>query len=129
MIRYKVVSKSYRSAILPYQSPFSLKYEIGTKVMASKETIGVMCFKTLNDAIDFATGFYNARILRVKPIGKGKSPKQIANLNFYRGKTYAIKSFYERIVKGFGNYYGTGTVPDGTICYPGVKVLSEIKEF
>ena len=117
MIRYKAVSDTYKSCIIPYQSPYSLSYKIGETVKANKNTLGIMCFKTLKDA----QKFWNGKILRVKTIGRGKNPKAIS-----MPTTENLRNFYGK--RSHSEWFGIIPPPKGTLCYPAVKVLSEVKE-
>ena len=113
MIRYKVTRTDRASCIVyPYDSKFCHYYIKGETIKANPETLGIFTFKTHKEASNFLTN-HTWLILRVKPIGKGKTPKIIApwaNRN-------ALEEFYE------GGPIKTNEVPKGTICYPAVKVL------
>ena len=94
-------------------------YERDTTVRAKKGSLGIFTFKTMKAALKFIKPYsslsHTAIILRVEPIGKGKTPLGIAPggsvlnsiLDFYSGKAE-----------------GKIPPPEGTICYPAVRVLN-----
>ena len=118
MKRYKVVMefpdlvRQYFSDIIRC-SKYSLEYKIGKITKAVKGSLGIFCFKTLEDAERFAF-FGGDLIFEVNSIGRGKVPLIIAN-------SFCVEKFYSE------NIYKTNEVLKGTICYPAVKVIKEIK--
>ena len=123
-IRYKVVKKRSRcSAVVDGNSPYGLKYLPGTKVTAKEGTFGIMTFVEKYQANSFAyhLGWSNIHerekciVITVETIGRGKYPKIISSMT----ETINLDSFYKD-----DNYWKRETVPpDGTMCYPAVKVL------
>lgn len=115
-------------------------YKKGTTVKAPKNSFGIFCFKRKKDAEKFkehmainSTLLYGTQyiILKVEPIGKGKTPKEI----IYRGlmsdfynntKIFVVREEIAPYHSGVytENFIKTTLIPPGTICYPAVKVLS-----
>ena len=109
-IVWKVVDENRFSAMIKDRR-YQLKYKKGCIVKAKPKTLGIFTFKRKKDAVHFSV--YNVlrgiSIIKVKAIGRGKTPKIIGGL-------HELDIFY----KGFeGNYF----VPEGTICYKSVEVL------
>ena len=107
MIRYKVVRDDRTSCSI--KGTYQLKYKKNKTVKAAENSLGIFCFKRKMDAEDFIGMIPDLKIIRVKPIGKGKIPKEI-------GIVTMISKFY--LGKGI-----THIIPSGTICYPAVLVL------
>lgn len=96
-------------------------------VEAGPGTLGLMLFDTKADALSFAgASLGSSLILEVQPIGKGKRPRKICwDQEEYRmDNYYAYKrlSFFGR--RNAKIHIRTAYPPEGTICYPAVKVLS-----
>ncbi|MCK5611683.1 hypothetical protein KAR91_57965 [Candidatus Pacearchaeota archaeon] len=123
-IRYKVVKKRSRcSAVVNGNSPYGLKYLPGTTVTAKEETLGIMTFVEKYQAKSFAQhlgwsdyGREKCMVITVETIGRGKYPKIISS----GIQTEHLDSFYFQT----DSYWKRETIPpDGTMCYPAVKVL------
>jgi len=119
-IRYKVVKRSRCSTVIHGNSKYALKYEKGTDVFARPETVGIMTFKTLSAAWEWASSISfwlgdGAKVLRVQPFGKGHVPISIPSPS-------RLFEFYKNPER-FRRNHLTQTTPDGTLCYPGVRVL------
>jgi hypothetical protein len=118
-VRYKVVKKRSRcSCSIHGHSKYSLKYEKETEVHARPETMGVMCFKRLEEAEFFMHRHpwrnENFRILKVIPMGKGTIVDEISvprQLNEYYHNEQVNHCYYQML-----------PAPCGTICYPAVYV-------
>lgn len=126
--RFKVTTLNRLSCIIS-DFPFRLRYDKDTIVEALPGTYGVMCFKTEGDAIEFVNHRVvrhrdDYRILRIKPIGRGRIPKHVCR------STYLIKEFYQVFgvnwdIQKSDPFKGIlFSVPKGTICYPKVRVLT-----
>ncbi len=127
MIRYKVVNQYNQSCIAPLG--YVLKYTPGEITTAREDTLGVMVFKRKKDAVLFIAFciFLGGKILRVEPIGRGKTPELVGKGISKRMSTQALDFFYESSLSpGFVFPHETFP-PPGAICYPAVKVLSECK--
>jgi hypothetical protein len=129
MIRYKVVreikkgkrvsayvnKEEYELSIKYYE----LSYPVGKIVKSPKDTLGIFTFKTKKQAKAWMRGVFfteeqvSRKIIKVKPVKRGITPKWIAS------GLVGIEKFYKY---GLG---GTKTCwpPVGTVCYPAVKVL------
>lgn len=109
---YKVVKRKTRySCMLNGRTcKLALKYEKGTIVKAPEYTLGIFCFNTFDNAHRFAAD-ENCKILEVEPIGKGK-------------RWRFIYSYYQLITSYQNKKTRTLHVPEGTICFPAVKVLT-----
>ena len=94
-------------------------------------TLGIMVFEKRSQAIKFIKSHVSPircplHIKRVLPIGKGKRPPLISK----RASQEGIYEFYQRYahfkkewIKVSLNSTPLVTPPEGTICYPAVKVL------
>jgi len=120
-VRYKVVKRRTRnSAVINGNSRYSIKYEKGADVFAREETLGVFVFTNRRAAESWA--WYIDRdheddeiiILRVLPIGKGKTPQRISPSI----DTDVLNLFYND-----EDYHYMNVPHDYTLCYPGVHVL------
>ena len=130
--KFKVVDKNEGSCVVHPKSSFYRRYPKDTNVIASINTIGIMVFHTKAHAesfIDMHNRDYcdlyhrakNWKIKRVLPIGRGKTPKEIAP----SGLTEDIKLFM-KLVKDMSiheNWFNFNDPIEGTICYPGVYVI------
>ena len=112
---YKVVTQSRNSIVASRRKGYNLKYKIDTIVAARPETHGIFCFKREKDAVNFCMSRIGM-ILKVLPIGKGKTPTSICNLSLSFG--IPLSQYYSS-----GTKYHIWNTPTGTICYPAVKVL------
>ena len=122
MIRYKVViSRNRGSCSIEEGCKYRKVYKRGKIVKAKKGTLGIFCFKTKIDAINFIHGNEEGgyfSIIKIKPIGKGKKPKLIASIFPFLGADIMINDFYRH-----SGYILNQESPEGTICYPAVRVL------
>lgn len=92
-------------------------YTIGAHVFADKDTLGIFCFDTLNAAkafIEHIPLYLYTQILEVESIGDGIRPATISN---GVGQKYLDEFYAESSVHN-------GPPPDGTICFPSIKVLT-----
>jgi len=138
MEAYKIVQKSQDKENIEYfsylvSSPkYRLSYNIGKITTAKKGTLGIFCFKTLEDAKKYVepvtrltattkledTSF---TILRVKSFKKGIKPRKIA---FFPEQRFDL--FY-KYMHARNRFFCSLSVPEGTVCYPAVEVIEEIK--
>ena len=94
-------------------------YKKGSIIKAEKDTLGLMVFKTKKRAEAWLS--YTLRhdvsiqvkIIKVLPIGKGKTPKAICSRMI---RSHHLSEFYQK------NNCLTHP-PSGTICYQAVKVI------
>lgn len=117
MIRYKVIGYNRKSVIINYWNidKYSITYK-KDKIIEAKNTLGIFCFDTLENAKDFSqmiNSYTNSLIIKVDTIGEEYIPNKIVcsvsekNLNmFYKSKNVIRKN-----------------PPTGTICCKKVKVL------
>ena len=137
IIRWKVTKDDRTS---PHaEGKYYKEYLKNTIVKANKNTLGLMTFKTKEQAATWANrSVIRTRILKVRPIGRGKVPIVLANRDyfnlFYKHKrTLNSKKIAKLLrLKGDGRRfdYRIGDrdiilwpVPEGTVCYPAVEVL------
>jgi hypothetical protein len=116
-IRFKVVKASSRYSCMVHGSTkYALKYEPGTDVYAIEGTLGVMCFDTYENAMKLIHQHYyfgrNCMVIKVQPMGRGYRPKEV-------GSPTRLDDYYKKI-----DWYRSLIPPAGTICYPGVHVLT-----
>lgn len=113
MKRFKVLGFHRESCYA--QGKFRKKYEEDEIVAAVPGTLGIMVFKSLEEAKAFRIPRAHKcfQIVTVEPIGRGKTPKRIAGVS-----EYSIKRFYMKDSREYRDL-----VPKGTICYPAVMVL------
>jgi len=139
MIRYKVVERKYRlstNAGLYIEDHYGSKldrrplinrfiasiYKKGTIVNSYPGSPGIFTFKTKKDAKTFI--LRNAEfpedfmILRVRPIGRGKTPAKVV-----AGAVNAIADLRHYLKKESIDNIEFMSPPDGAICYPSVEVL------
>jgi len=135
-IRYKVVhvvGEDRFSALA--EGRFCIRYSNGRVVKAVENTIGIMCFKTRNDAEDWMDWVYDFtgtwghyEIIRVKPKGRGFVPKYFSG-RYGEDNLMYLQECIEKygIAKGCRRYileYGMShSPPDGSICYQEIEVL------
>ena len=121
--KYKVVKENNRSCVVNGNSKYSLVYEKDTNVYAPEGTLGVMVFKSRQEAHLWLNAWNRVALItnelwsikKVIPIGRGKVPKLMTR----RPISEVMDRFYsntsrEDEVRSF--------IPKGTICYPGVFV-------
>ena len=126
-------------------------YAAGTTVSAVPNTLGLACFKTKRQAEATMkrwgfTGSLHFKIIRIKTIGRGTVPKVMSMGQFYETDLDRFYTFFRkmskeaiRIALTTTHVYGSGKAcqgqtetdtmsllipPEGTICYPAVKVLT-----
>lgn len=123
-VRYKVIKRRTRkSALINGNSRFSLTYEKGRDVFAREDTLGVFVFTNRKSAEDWLWNFdidheeEELILVRVIPIGRGKTPNSIAS----GVRTENLEYFYKDEEEGYWTLFNTP--PDQTLCYPGVHVL------
>lgn len=114
MKRFKVLGFNRRSCYA--QGEFCKRYEKDEIVAAVPGALGIMTFKSFEDAEEFKRprGHRCIQIVAVKPIGRGKAPKKISGIS-----EPDMERFYEEGPKN-GEW---SFPPKGTICYPAVRVL------
>ena len=125
IVLYKVVDRNTRSSSYA-EGRFKLKYEQGCIVKEVPGSLGIFCFKTIDDATLYIINtFSEGMIIKVKPIGrKRKVPKilpcpDIQSLSRFYG-------FYEGKPIIFRKYRNLEEIIDshpGTVCYHSVEVL------
>ena len=129
MVRYKVTTGKGFSAgknIYPKLQPeYVLQYKNGETVEKIKGTLGIFCFKTFGEALNFANGWVNdssskVRSLVIKeviPFSKAiRKPRNIAcNIS-------SIDLFYDSEHK----MNKSDAIPKGTIIYDKVNVIKTI---
>ena len=96
---------------------YNLFYPKGTTVTAREESLGVAVFKTKRQAKTFIEGARRdlpLKIIRVRPVGRGKIVDNIAAA----GGSYTLKLFYRE-----SGYLYKVKPPLGTVFYPAVEVL------
>lgn len=122
--KYKVVNKNYKSAMVHPRSPYCLDYKVGETVFARADTLGIMVFNTLRAADEWMEGWWEIEpvILRVIPVDRGKKPLCISA----EITTREIAKFYKRLKYSFFPISDWNTPVKGTMCYPGVHVISEL---
>lgn len=123
--KYKVV-RGEKSCIVNPASKFSLVYKKDTNVYAPDKTLGIMVFKTKDDAKQFVDRISNYQgiefnIKKVIPIGRGKTPRKISR----KLSADSLRQFYKYKDRDLTPATSANlfTIPPaGTICYPGVFV-------
>lgn len=93
-------------------------YTKGETIHAVKSTLGIFVFHTRKQAKAFIAKYvikHITKILRVRPIGRGKVPKVIVQAG----------ACHTHIIDFYIDLYQVITTnpPTGTICYPAVEVL------
>lgn len=119
MICYKVVNISDNKSCYITGS-YSREYKVGKTVKARKGTLGIFCFKDIINIIKFCDPS-RYKILKVQSIGKAIYPKFLCS----KPGSEELKEFYKERSELAEI---TTQVPDGTICFPSVKVLSEVND-
>ena len=113
MIRWKVTRMDRTSCLINRRSCFCQKYLKGKIVTADPQTPGIFTFQTKQHAEVFMPQMEQL-ILKVKPLGKGVTPSCISRDLCQRDLMRFFKSLASKL---------TMWPPNGTICYPAVKVL------
>jgi hypothetical protein len=111
-VKFKITNQE--RSMFWHNEGYNLLYKEGEITRAPKSSLGIFCFKTKKQAINYITNntyyfdedMYTIR--RVIPIGRGKVPKKIPYGWPFPSEIYT-------------------TPPSGTICYPAVKVLKGVK--
>jgi hypothetical protein len=115
---FKVVNINYKSIIA--LGKYCRLYEIGKIVMAEKDSLGLMLFELVEEAIDFGKGTCTAfRILETEPIGRQFIPTRVC----ISGLDGWIDMFYKNIK----DVNISSKAPYGTICVPALKVIREVE--
>jgi hypothetical protein len=120
MIYYKVVNKDNTSCFISSKT-YVRNYRVGEIVEAKKGSLGIFCFKDFLSIKKFCTIEY-FKILKVESIGEASYP----NLICIRHQTRYLNSFYHSNIPRCNNKWRGNNIPDGTICFPAVKVLEEV---
>ena len=124
MIYYKVVNKDNTSCFMTGKN-YVKKYLPGIIVKADEKTLGIFCFKDLMSVKSFCCP-HHYKIFRVKAIGKPCIPDVICS----RQSARFLNSFYNNNIPRYNIHnWKTSMVPRGTICFPAVEVLDEVKDF
>jgi len=116
-IKFKVVEVFYygrRYSVFARDS-YSLEYPKGI-VRAREGTLGIAIFRTRRQAENFLVNRLDQEIIRVRPIGRGKTVEFVCD---FPTEGY-LDSFYRH--KNTMRRHLTRT-PPGTIFYPAVEVL------
>ena len=97
---YKVVTKMWRSCSVHEASIYSILYNKGKTAKAVNGTVGIMCFKTKEHVEDYIENQWihdseELMIIKVRPIGRVKHPRQISGVL----TPVAITDFYKRFKK------------------------------
>jgi hypothetical protein len=120
-IRWKVVRrKNRRSYIVSPNSEYSVEYLKGSKVKENTKSLGIMCFETEELARKFAWSGISMRIamvIKVNGIGRGKKIKEVARIS-----SGCMLEFYIQYFLDLREI--SREVPEGTICYKEVEVLT-----
>lgn len=149
---YKVVTRNdrYSFSYFHWNGPnetntYILEYHKGKIVKAIKGTVGIMCFSAKIYAQDFMTDQHRSfmhhlqrlMVIKVRPIGKVKHPRQISGFL----SPLVINDFYKRFkkinefrpsdkeIKDNNGRFGSSRIwickpPKGTVCYNSVEVLT-----
>ena len=114
---FKIIRKHVSKSMFPHDSVYNLNYNIGQITTAPEGSYGIFCFKTRKQAEIFMSRHYPhiKTLMRVLPIGRAKTPKKIC----ISGNGLSYFYHFKR--------EATYETPKGTICYPAVKVLREVK--
>ncbi len=115
-IRWKVVSQNRESCMVGWCRKYCLKYKRGTVVKGVKGTLGVMVFKSEKQAEGFLGPYNGQTVIKVNGIGRGKVPAVLSSII----DITTIDHFY----KHPEDITMHRNVPDGTICYKSVEVLT-----
>lgn len=113
MIVWKVIRSKDRSSLFS-TGKYKLYYEKGSIVSAVPGTLGIMCFKTKREAIQFGSGLGGTSIVKLRTIGRGKVPEKICR----EADSHSLNLFYK---KSGSNMSFNPLI--GTRCYPKVEVL------
>lgn len=115
------------TSIFTYSEFYSLTYKEGEITEADNETFGVFCFDSIEAAYKyieehFGRGKY-VGLFEVEGIGEAYKPEMMS----CSATTYALMEYYrcwnKNIIMNEGVTFG---IPDGTICFPKVRVLRQL---
>ena len=114
-VKFKLTRKDRTSCLIHPKSQFCKRYLKDAIVEAEPGTPGIFIYKTRRQAEGYAR-YWNKDwlILRVEPIGLGKVPRKVS----YAITQRSIISFIKKLAS-----MHTMSPPEGTICYPAVRVL------
>ena len=118
-IAYKLVNDAYRSFTLCRDSKYSLCYRVGSTVSAVPDTLGIMCFSSLQQAREFCVSdilWIPCKILKVQGITMLPTPTSVCKVI----RDYYLDLYY------INRCPDLMTPPTGTVCFESVKVLKEI---
>ena len=129
-VLYKVVRLEDRRSVVVGRkyhdekviNKYALTYLPGTLVKAPKGSLGVFCFEEFHYARKFARDLESSKtlIIRVLPWGKElKTPGHICVMS--RSFEEVIEAY--KLVKRCGLFNDYWFIPEGSICYQGVRVL------
>lgn len=121
MICYKVVNEDNTSAFVTGKS-YARKYQLGEIVTAKKNTLGIFCFKDLLSVRKWCNPS-SFKILLVESMGEPLVPEVMCVC--YRIRY--LNSFYNHDKPKRSDRWKTNNVPQGTICFPAVKVLDVVE--
>ena len=117
-VKFKVVRISGRGRRYSVfaEGDYELQYPKGSIVRAREESLGVSVFRTRKQAELFQDRYLLLEIIRVRPIGRGKTVKYICTepTEFQLGRFYSLCG---------SSSVRVSPVPSGTIFYPEVEVL------
>lgn len=123
-VKFKVTTFDDCSAIIPkHFGEYCKKYTNNSTVHAVSGSLGIMVFHTKEHAVDFVSvlgTLSDYKVKRVLPIGKGKTPKFIRDINFATVPSDLTKIYPTKFLV-------TSIPPAGTICYPAVKVIGDVQ--
>lgn len=116
-VRYRVVDSNRRSLFV--SGKYRFIYRKGEVVSAVLGSVGIFCFKTLRGAQVFLSKFVPSygKILRVKPLSKGRTPKTICQFT----RELSIDAFYENSEYSIPVKETQGL--QDLICYQKIEVL------
>ena len=124
--KYKVVKAGNNTSfVVGDGNMFALEYIEGEITEGVKGSIGVMVFNKLSQAEHFIQKqrhhIYRstAKILRVIPIGRGKTVNKVSLYVDEKG----LSDYYRYYYKLNPNHTSAWEAPDGTMCYPAVFVV------
>ena len=121
--KYKVTASNDTSCIMSSNSnkDFVKLYEDNTVVEADKSTLGLMVFKTKENALALVERWSRMDILKIKrviPLSRGRTPKEI-------GYADMVRQFYELRKNNMLSEPYTAIPPEGTICYHKLRVVGD----
>lgn len=131
MKAYKILLNNVETGI--YESMFtlgkvySLIYKVGQVTEAVDDSFGIFCFDSLVHAKNYIEAcFGNAKhvaLFEVEDIGESEIPTFKAS----RATTTGLDEFYYNVNYNIIMNEGVDVdIPEGTVCYPKVKLLKKI---